>query len=141
VALPNLTRDQAVERAALVTVDNYQIALDLTDGDGRPGEHTFRSTTTVTFDALPGADTVIDIAAKTIRGATLNGHDLDVSAYDESTGIAPTVATRTPVRGCTGSSTPSIARCTCTRNSKPPTPSGCSRASTSPTSKPPSTCR
>jgi aminopeptidase N len=90
VALPNLTRDQAVERAALVTVDNYQIALDLTDGDGRPGEHTFRSTTTVTFDALPGADTVIDIAAKTIRGATLNGHDLDVSAYDESTGIALT---------------------------------------------------
>jgi aminopeptidase N len=90
VALPNLTRDQAVERAALVSIDNYQIALDLTDGDGRPGETTFRSTTTVTFDALPGADTVIDIAAGTVRGATLNGHDLDVSAYDESTGIALT---------------------------------------------------
>jgi aminopeptidase N len=90
VPLPNLTRDQAVERAALVTVDNYQIALDLTDGDGRPGELTFRSTTTVTFDALPGADTVIDIAAGTVRGATLNGDDLDVSAYDESTGIALT---------------------------------------------------
>ena len=28
--LPNLTRDQAIERAALVTVDNYRIVLDLT---------------------------------------------------------------------------------------------------------------
>ena len=88
MALPNLTRDQAVERAALVTVDNYRIDLDLTDGDGKPGERTFRSVTTVTFDALAGADTVIDIAAGTVRSATLNGRELDVSGYDESTGIA-----------------------------------------------------
>ena len=88
MALPNLTRDQAVERAALVTVDNYRIDLDLTDGDGKPGEGTFRSITTVTFVALAGADTVIDIAAGTVRSATLNGRDLDVSDYDESTGIA-----------------------------------------------------
>ena len=87
MALPNLTRDQAVERAALLTVDSYRIGLDLTDGDGKPGERTFRSTTTVTFDALAGADTVIDIAADTVRSATLNGRDLDVSGYDESTGI------------------------------------------------------
>ena len=87
MALPNLTREQAVERAALVTVDNYRIELDLTDGSGGPGEHTFRSVTTVEFDALAGADTYIDIAADTIRGATLNGHDIDVSGYDESTGI------------------------------------------------------
>ena len=33
VALPNLTRDQAAERAALVTVDSYRIELDLTDGE------------------------------------------------------------------------------------------------------------
>ena len=52
VALPNLTRDQAVERAALVTVDSYRIELDLTDGAGEPGEKTFRSATTVEFDAL-----------------------------------------------------------------------------------------
>ena len=90
MALPNLTRDQAVERAALITVDSYRIALDLTDGDGKPGERTFRSTTTVQFDALAGADTVIDIAADTVRSATLNGRDLDVSDYDESTGIALT---------------------------------------------------
>jgi aminopeptidase N len=87
VALPNLTREQAVERAALVTVDNYRITLDLTDGEGNPGEHTFRSTTTVEFEALAGADTYIDIAADSIHSATLNGRDIDVSGYDESTGI------------------------------------------------------
>ena len=90
VALPNLTRDQAIERAALVTVDSYRIDLDLTDGSGAPGERNFRSITTVEFDALPGADTVIDIAADTVRSATLNGREVDVSGYDESTGIALT---------------------------------------------------
>ncbi|OBF48989.1 aminopeptidase N [Mycobacterium sp. 852002-53434_SCH5985345] len=88
MALPNLTRDQAVERASLITVDSYRIDLDVTDGSGAPGERTFRSTTTVVFDALPGADSYIDLAAETVRGASLNGHDLDVSVYDESTGIA-----------------------------------------------------
>jgi aminopeptidase N len=87
VALPNLTRDQAVERAALITVDSYQIDLDITDGNGAPGARTFRSTTTVEFDALAGGDAVIDIAAETVRGARLNGHELDVSGYDESIGI------------------------------------------------------
>ncbi|WP_406814780.1 aminopeptidase N [Mycobacterium sp. M23085] len=87
MALPNLTREQAVERASLITVVSYQIDLDLTDGAGAPGERTFHSVTTVVFDALAGADSVIDIAADTIRSATLNGRDLDVSGYDESTGI------------------------------------------------------
>ncbi len=87
MALPNLTRDQAAERAALLTVDSYRIDLDLTDGEGGPGERTFRSTTTVKFDALAGADTVIDIAAQTVRSATLNGVDIDISEYNEATGI------------------------------------------------------
>ncbi|WP_422746173.1 aminopeptidase N [Mycobacterium sp. WMMD1722] len=99
MALPNLTRDQAVERAALITVDNYRIELDLTDGSGGqersdpgsapggPGEKTFRSVTTVEFDALAGADSYIDIAAESLRAVTLNGRDVDVSGYDESTGI------------------------------------------------------
>ncbi|OJZ64979.1 aminopeptidase N [Mycobacterium paraffinicum] len=94
MALPNLTRDQAVERAALITVDSYHIDLDVTDGKGAPGERTFRSTTTVVFDALPGTDTYIDLAAATVRSATLNGHQLDVSGYDESTGIALTGLTK-----------------------------------------------
>jgi aminopeptidase N len=85
VALPNLTRDQAIERAALVTVNSYHITLDLT-----AGERTFRSVTRVEFDGLPGAETVIDLAAAAVRSATLNGVELDVSGYDESSGIALT---------------------------------------------------
>ena len=80
--LPNLTRNEALERAALVTVDRYRIELDLTIG-----EKEFRSTATVEFEALPGADTHIDLAAGQVRRAVLNGHDIDVSGYDESRGI------------------------------------------------------
>ena len=71
--LPNLTRNEAIERAALVTVERYLIELELTDRDGRPGEKTFRSTTTVEFEALPGADTYIDLAADRVHSAVLNG--------------------------------------------------------------------
>lgn len=88
VALPNLTQDQAAERAALVTVDSYRISLDLTDGSAAPGERTFRSVTTIEFDALAGSNTYVDLAADRVRSASLNGHDIDVSAYDESTGVA-----------------------------------------------------
>ena len=80
--LPNLTRNEAIERAALVTVQRYLIELDLVTG-----EKTFRSTTTVEFEALPGADTYIDLAADRVHSAVLNGHAIDVSGYDESTGI------------------------------------------------------
>ncbi len=82
--LPNLTRNEAIERAALVTVDRYRIELDLTG----PTDREFRSRTTVEFEALPGADTHIDLAADRVHRAVLNGHDIDVSGYDESTGIA-----------------------------------------------------
>ncbi len=81
--LPNLTRNEAIERAALVTVDRYRIDLDLTTGSDRE----FRCTTTVEFEALPGADTYIDLAADRVHRAVLNGHGIDVSGYDESTGI------------------------------------------------------
>ena len=80
--LPNLTRSEAIERAALVTVEGYRIELDLTVGDKE-----FRSRTTVEFEALPGADSYIDLAADRVHLAVLNGHDIDTSGYDESTGI------------------------------------------------------
>ncbi len=41
----------------------------------------------MTFEALPGSDTYIDLAADAVHSATLNGHPIDVSGYDESTGI------------------------------------------------------
>ncbi len=81
--LPNLTRNEAIERGSLVTVESYRIELDLTFSPTL-----FRSRTTVEFEALPGADTYIDLAADTVHSAVLNGHAIDVSGYDESRGIA-----------------------------------------------------
>jgi aminopeptidase N len=89
VAAPNLTREQAEERAALLDVTSYSIELDVTDGAGAPGERTFRSTTTVRFTSrAAGASTWIDLVAGGVRGAVLNGVALDVSGYVEDDGIA-----------------------------------------------------
>ena len=41
----NLTQVEAADRARLLEVTGYDIALDLTDGHGNPGDGTFRSTT------------------------------------------------------------------------------------------------
>ncbi|WP_040834045.1 aminopeptidase N [Nocardia brevicatena] len=90
MSAPNLTRDQAIERAETVSVDNYRIELDLTDGAGVPGEQTFSSRSTVTFTAKPGSSTFVDIVARSVRSAVLNGTPIDVSDYDESTGISLT---------------------------------------------------
>ncbi|MFT4128359.1 MAG: M1 family aminopeptidase, partial [Gordonia sp. (in: high G+C Gram-positive bacteria)] len=106
---PNLTRDQARERAAALTVSNYTIDLDLTDGAGTPGTDTFRSSSTVTFTATEGAASFIDLVAPRLISATLNGTELDVSEFDESVGIAlPDLAaenTLTIVADCAYSNT------------------------------------
>ncbi|MFI2234201.1 aminopeptidase N [Nocardia testacea] len=90
MSAPNLTREQAIERAEVVSVENYRIELDLTDGAGKPGEHTFLSRSTVTFTAKPGASTFVDIVARGVRSAVLNGTPLDIAGYDESTGLTLT---------------------------------------------------
>ncbi|NKQ56787.1 aminopeptidase N [Amycolatopsis sp. K13G38] len=92
---PNLTRDQAKQRAGLLEVESYDIALDLTDGNGGPGERTFDSTTTIRFSsARAGESSWVDIVAARVRSATLNGKALDVSSYVEDDGIAlPELAT------------------------------------------------
>ncbi|MGX7827368.1 aminopeptidase N [Actinokineospora sp. 24-640] len=88
MAAPNLTRDQARERAALLEVQSYTVELDLTDGLGQPGEATFGSRTTVRFSARePGARTFIDIVARSVESAELNGVALDVSGYTPGTGV------------------------------------------------------
>ena len=88
MAAPNLTRDQAQDRAELLEVESYRIELDLTDGGGKPGSDTFRSTTTVVFRSrTPGASSWIDIVAPTVHRAVLNGEELDVSEYREEDGV------------------------------------------------------
>ncbi|QKT06950.1 aminopeptidase N [Gordonia sp. X0973] len=85
---PNLTRDQAAARRDVLTDVAYRIDLDLTDGNGKPGETTFRSTTTITFGARPGSETFVDLVAPQLISATLNGAALPVDGYDEEVGLA-----------------------------------------------------
>ncbi|MFF9787267.1 aminopeptidase N [Streptomyces nigrescens] len=83
----NLTRDEAQERARLLTVDAYEIDLDLSAAQegGAPGSAedgstggTYRSVTTVRFDvAEAGADSFIDLVAPAVREVVLNGEALD----------------------------------------------------------------
>jgi aminopeptidase N len=81
----NLTRDEARERARLLKVESYEVALDLTEGDER-----FESVTTVRFTSTnPGASTFIDLHGANVRKVTLNGAALDVAAYDPDTGRFP----------------------------------------------------
>src|SRR4051794_5983070 len=100
MAPPNLTRTDAERRAALLSVDDYAIELDLTDGGGKPGDATFATTSTVRFRcAEPGADSWIDLIAAEVHSATLNGEPLDVSGYREDDGIAlPALAAENELR-------------------------------------------
>jgi aminopeptidase N len=89
VAAPNLTREQAEQRAELLEVQSYVIELDLTDGSGGPGEKVFRSTTTVRFRSREaGATSWIDLVAEQAERAVLNGVELDLLRYREDKGIA-----------------------------------------------------
>ncbi|MBW8794074.1 MAG: aminopeptidase N [Streptomyces sp.] len=71
----NLTREEAQQRAKLLTVDSYEIDLDLS---GAQEGGTYRSVTTVRFDvAEPGATSFIDLVAPAVHEVTLNGDALD----------------------------------------------------------------
>ena len=89
MAPPNLTRADAQARAALLQVADYTVALDLTDGGGKPGESTFTTDVTVRFSCRePGASSWIDFVGAQVHSATLNGAELDVTGYREEVGLA-----------------------------------------------------
>ena len=76
----NLTRIEAAERSALLTVASYEVALDLTTS-----EKTFRSTTVVKFKSnRAGASTFIDAITAEVHSVVLNGESLDVSKVSDS---------------------------------------------------------
>jgi len=86
--VPNLTFEDAKLRSSLLHVDSYDVTLDLTDADGGPSEHSFRSRTEVRFDCTkPGSSTFIDVVAETFHEVTLNGRPVDISSYDPAEGI------------------------------------------------------
>ncbi|TQJ88177.1 aminopeptidase N [Streptomyces sp. SLBN-31] len=76
----NLTRDEARERAALLSVDGYEVSLDLRSavGEADAEPRTFRSVTTIRFRCNePGATTFADLIAPSVTSVSLNGKDLD----------------------------------------------------------------
>ncbi|MFJ7293934.1 aminopeptidase N [Streptomyces collinus] len=77
----NLSRDEARERAALLSVDGYEVSLDLRSAVGEDrgdGPRTFRSVTTVRFRCNePGASSFADLIAPSVTAVSLNGRDLD----------------------------------------------------------------
>ncbi len=81
----NLTRDEARDRARLLTVESYNVDLDLTTGP-----ETFVSDTTVRFGcSQPGASSFVDLHGAGIREITLNGQSLDPASYDADKGRIP----------------------------------------------------
>ncbi|WP_399925380.1 aminopeptidase N [Streptomyces kanamyceticus] len=81
----NLSRDEARERAALLSVDGYEVFLDLRSAVGEGGQEprTFRSVTTIRFRAEPGAASFADLIAPSVTALSLNGKDLDpAEAFD-----------------------------------------------------------
>ncbi|GGX50787.1 aminopeptidase [Streptomyces minutiscleroticus] len=86
----NLTRDEARERASLISVDGYEVSLDLRSavGDTDAEPRTFRSVTTLRFRcAEPGASTFADLLAPSVTAVRLNGRDLDPGAVFDGSRI------------------------------------------------------
>ncbi|AUG77236.1 Aminopeptidase N [Kitasatospora sp. MMS16-BH015] len=73
----NLTREEAQQRADILTLDSYRVHLDVSAATD-PAVATFGSTTTLSFRcSTPGADTFVDLLAPAVRSVTLNGRALD----------------------------------------------------------------
>jgi aminopeptidase N len=82
----NLTREEAQQRASLLTVDSYEIDLDLS---GAQEGGTYRSVTTVRFDSAEDrAESFIDLVAPAVHQVVLNGKALDVAAVFRDSRIA-----------------------------------------------------
>ncbi|MBQ1027676.1 aminopeptidase N [Micromonospora sp. C95] len=87
----NLTQVEATERARLLDVTGYDISLDLSSAVHAADGRTFRSTTEVRFGcAEPGASTFIEVAADSVRSATLNGAPVDLAGFSAEKGLTLT---------------------------------------------------
>ncbi|MEU7029455.1 aminopeptidase N [Streptomyces sp. NPDC046275] len=87
----NLSRDEARERAELLSVDGYEVYLDLRSAVGESAEdvRTFRSVTTIRFRRTGTGDaTFVDLIAPSVNAVTLNGRALDPKAVFDGSRIA-----------------------------------------------------
>ncbi|MEU5207741.1 aminopeptidase N [Streptomyces sp. NPDC020742] len=81
----NLTREEAQQRARLLTVDAYEIDLDLS---GAQEGGTYRSATTVRFESAEAGDSFIDLVAPAVHEVVLNGAALDPAEVFQDSRIA-----------------------------------------------------
>jgi aminopeptidase N len=80
VSAENLTRDEARDRARLLTVASYDVLLDLTSAI--TDSPVFRSTSVARFTCSePGASTHIDITAERLVEVTLNGTPIELASF------------------------------------------------------------
>ncbi|MFC5909334.1 aminopeptidase N [Streptacidiphilus monticola] len=88
----NLTRDEARERARILSVDGYDVHLDLRSALGDSGR--FRSRTVLRFRcAEPGAHSFADLIASEVHRVELNGRELDpAEVFDGSRVLLPSLA-------------------------------------------------
>ncbi|PRI11964.1 aminopeptidase N [Leucobacter massiliensis] len=90
----NLTREEARERASIVSTERYEVALDLTQGP-----ETFAAETTIHFSAQPGAATFVDLIADSVERIELNGESLDPAGlFADSRVQLPGLAAENTVR-------------------------------------------
>ena len=71
--IAEITRAETGERARLLTVDSYDVTLDLTRGS-----EVFGSTSVIRFGcAEPGAASYVDLVGNSVHEITLNGVPID----------------------------------------------------------------
>ncbi len=79
VAMPSLTRSEAVTRATLLTVDAMEVELDLDRGPD-----VFDSRTTIRFTCRePGSETFVEVRPRQLGAVTLNGRPIDPESLDD----------------------------------------------------------
>jgi len=91
----NLTREEARERARILSVEEYDVALDVSggavEGDVTAPSGTFGSRTTIRFTCREaGAATFVDLLAPTVHEIVLNGRALDPAEVFDGARVAIT---------------------------------------------------
>ena len=93
--IAEITRAETRERARLVRVDSYEVALDLSRG-----AEVFGSTSVIRFGCRqPGASTYVDLIAEKAREISLNGAAIDPAvAFAEGRIVLPVLAADNELR-------------------------------------------
>ncbi|MEU4475400.1 aminopeptidase N [Micromonospora sp. NPDC023888] len=77
--MPSLTRVEATARGAAITVESYQVDLDLT-----AGAKLFGSRVEIRFRATPGTATFVEVKPARLLAVRLNGRDLDTGLLTDN---------------------------------------------------------